>query len=155
MKLSARWASPFTRFSLWTASLFGERVKKSRGKGREMVRAWRETFEAAIPPSCLVIAHADHLSARSSSVTWIHWNVITKGVGRQHTTSVSCQNTACSNQFFLWWVDYALEGLGLIEKMWCLPLISYWEFVTRILIFCGYCFWSAWFALWYKNVYCR
>ena len=27
-----------------------------------------------------------------------------------------------------------------------LPLISYWEVVTCILIFCGYCFWSAWFA---------
>ena len=24
--------------------------------------------------------------------------------------------------------------------MWCLPLISYWEYVTRILIFFGYCF---------------
>ena len=30
--------------------------------------------------------------------------------------------------------------------MWFLPLISYWEVVTCILIFCGYCFWSAWFA---------
>ena len=38
------------------------------------MRACRQTFEAAIPPSCLVIA--DHLSARSLSVTWIYWNVI-------------------------------------------------------------------------------
>ena len=117
-------------------------MKKSRGEGRERVRACKQTFEVATPPSCLVIA--DHLSARSLSVTWIHWNVITlackKGIGRQHTTFASCQNTAFSNEFLLWRVDYALECLVLIEKMWCLPLISYWEFVTRILIFCGCCF---------------
>ena len=28
-------------------------------------------------------------------------------VGRQHTTFTSCQNAACSNEFILWWVDYA------------------------------------------------
>ena len=93
----------------------------------ERVRACRQTFEAAIPPSCLVIA--DHVSARSLSAMWIHWNVITlackKGVGRQQTTFVSCQNAAFPMGFFLWRVDYALEGLELIEKMRCLPLISY------------------------------
>ena len=85
----------------------------------ERVRACRQTFEAAIPPSCLLIA--GHLSARSLSVTWIHWNIITfackKGVGRQHTTFAFCQNTAFSNEFFLWLVDYAPEGLELTEKM--------------------------------------
>ena len=30
--------------------------------------------------------------------------------------------------------------------MWFLPLISFWEVVTCILIFCGYCLGSAWFA---------
>ena len=66
------------------------------------MRACGQTFEAAIPHSCLVIA--DHLSARSLSVTWIHWNVINfagkKGVGRQHTTFTWCQNAAFSNEFF-------------------------------------------------------
>ena len=38
------------------------------------MRASRQTFEAAIPHSCLLVA--DHLSARSLAVTWIHWNVI-------------------------------------------------------------------------------
>ena len=56
--------------SLLTGSLFGERVKKSQGEGREKVRACRQTFGTAILPSCLVIA--DHLSARLLSVTWIH-----------------------------------------------------------------------------------
>ena len=60
--------------SLSTGPLFWDRVKKSREEGRKRVRACRKTFEAAIPPSCLVIA--DHLSARSLSVTRIHWNVI-------------------------------------------------------------------------------
>ena len=49
-------------------------MKKSRAEGRKRVRACRKTFEAAIPPSCLVIA--DHRSARSLSVTRIYWNVI-------------------------------------------------------------------------------
>ena len=40
--------------------------KKKRGKGREGVeRACRQTFEAAIPPSCNY--PADHLSLRSLS----------------------------------------------------------------------------------------
>ena len=81
------------------------------------MRARNQTFEAAIPPSAI----ADHLSARSLSVTWIHWNVISlackKWVSRQHTTLASYQNTAFSNAFFLCGVDYALEGLELIEKM--------------------------------------
>ena len=77
------------------------------------------TFGTAIPPSCLV--NADHLSVRLSSVTWVHWNVISlackRGVNRQHTTSTSCQNAAFSNEFCLWQVDYDLEGLVLTEKM--------------------------------------
>ena len=35
------------------------------------------------------------------------------------------------------------EGLVLTEQMCFLPLSSYCEVVTRILIFCGYCFWST------------
>ena len=55
--------------------------------------------------------------------------------------------------FFLWRVDYALEGNILTEQMWFLPLISYWEVVTQILIFCSYCLWSEWFALWCKSTF--
>ena len=101
--------------NLWARSLFGERVKKSRREGMERVRsrACRQTLGTAIPPSCLVIA--DHLSARSLCVTWIHWYVISfaskKGVGRQQTAFTSCQNTAFSNEFLLWRVDYVLDGL--------------------------------------------
>ena len=143
------------RPSLWTGSLFWDGVKKSRGEGRKRVRACRQTFEATIPPSFLVIA--DHLSARSLSVTWIHWNVINfackKGVGRQHTNFYLAPKCC-----FFQWVFSALEGLVLNEKMWFLPFISFWEVVTCILIFCGYCFWSAWFArviaLWCKNIHC-
>ena len=58
----------------WKAKRKGEKITRRRkGKGESM---------------CLVIA--EHLSARSVSVTWIHWNVINfageKEVGRQHTT---------------------------------------------------------------------
>ena len=53
------------KFSLWTGSLFRERNSKEReGKGGE--RACRQTFEAAIPPSCNYLA--EHLSVRSLSV---------------------------------------------------------------------------------------
>ena len=55
--------------------------------------------------------------------------------------------------FFLWQVDYALEENFLTEQMWFLPHISYWKVVTRILIFCGYCLWSAWFVLWCKSIF--
>ena len=90
-----------TACSLWTGSVWGKGEKMVR-KEEERVRACRQTFGTAIPPSYLVIA--DHLSARSLSVTWIHWNVINfackKGVGRQHTTFTSCQNAAFSYEFF-------------------------------------------------------
>ena len=36
------------------------------------------------------------------------------------------------NLFFLWRVDYALEENVLTEQILFLPLISYWEVVTRI-----------------------
>ena len=48
--------------------------------------------------------------------------VCKKGVGRQHTTFTLYQNAAFSK-----WVFSALEGLVLNEKMWFLPLISYWH----------------------------
>ena len=35
--------------------------------------------------------------------------------------------------FILWRVDYPLVENVLTEQMWFLPLISYWEVVTRIL----------------------
>ena len=37
-------------------------------------------------------------------------------VGRQHTTFTSCQNAACSNEFFFWRVDYTSEENVLTEQ---------------------------------------
>ena len=108
----------------------------------------------------LVLVIADHLSERSLSVTWIHWNVINFACKKEVSIIGNTQLLPCtkmllfSNEFFLWWVDYALEGLVLVEKMWFLSLISYLGVVTCILIFCGYCFWSGWFAVWCKNIHC-
>ena len=45
--------------------------------------------------------------------------------------------------FFLGRTDYALEENVLTVQIWFLPIISYWEVVTRIFISCRYCFWSA------------
>ena len=49
-----------------------------------------------------------------------------KGVGRQHTTFTSCQNAACSNNFFIFLrrVDYGLEENALTDQMLFLPRIS-------------------------------
>ena len=91
-----------------------------RGGGGGMDIFWNHVFGTTIMPYCLLIAY--HLSARSLSVIWIHWNVINfackRGVGWQHTTFTSYQNAAFSNEFCLWRVDYALEGFVLTKKMW-------------------------------------
>ena len=51
---------------------------------------------------------------------------------------------ACSNEYLLLWVDYICSvGLYILTEQTMLPLVSWLEVVTRILIFCGYCFWSA------------
>ena len=50
-----------------------------------------------------------------------------KGVSRQHTTFTLCQNDACSNGFFLFLVDYALEWSTFwLSKCDFLPLVSCW-----------------------------
>ena len=41
--------------NLSTGSLFGERVKKSQGEGRERVRTYRQTPEAVVPRHSLNI----------------------------------------------------------------------------------------------------
>ena len=110
----------------------------------ERVRACRQRLGTAIPTSCLVIA--DHLSARSLCVTWIHWYVISfaskKGVGRQQTAFTSCQNTAFSNEFFslagrlcsggfsFKWANVILAAFFILD----------WEVVKRILFFWGLLF---------------
>ena len=60
---------------------------------------------------------------------------------RQHRAFTHAKMLLVSVNFFPWWVDYALEENVLTEQVWFLPLIWYWEVVTRILIFCSYCLW--------------
>ena len=80
-----------------------------------------------------------------------------KRVGRQHTTFTSCQNAACSNEYFLFRVDYALEGSTFWLSNLCSACFMLRGRDTHIhLIFCGYRFWSArydwWFSLWCKSI---
>ena len=43
-----------------------------------------------------------------------------KRVGRQHTTFTLCQNAACSNEYFLLRIDYAMEGSTFwLNKLCC------------------------------------
>ena len=80
-----------------------------------------------------------------------------KWVGRQHTTFTLCQNAACSSEYFLLQVDYALEG----STFWLSKLCdfcrlfhaersrhAYW--FSGVIVF-GWHDW--WFALWYKSIF--
>ena len=77
---------------------------------------------------------------------------VDKHLGSQHMTFTSCQNAAFSNELF------SLAGRlcsGRFSCNWAnvfFAAFSYCGVVTRILIFCGYCFWSTWFAPWCKNI---
>ena len=51
--------------NLSTGSLFGERVKKSQGEGRERVRACRKTSEAVVPRQPLSIRSCCKLLVRT------------------------------------------------------------------------------------------
>ena len=71
--------------SLWTDSLFWEKNSEER-EGKRGERACRQTFEAAIPPSCNYLA--EHLSVRSLSVNQFRaWVTPGKIKGK---TSVFC-----------------------------------------------------------------
>ena len=76
--------------------------------------------------------------------TW-HMQCVKKGVGRQHTTFTSCQNAACSNEFFLQRVDYDWGNVHYFCV--CFLLIDrdthYW--------FSAVYFWSTWFPLWCES----
>ena len=63
---------------------------------------------------------------------YLAFAVCKKGIGRQHTTFILCQN----NIFFLQRTDYALKGstFWLSKCALFLPLGLYWEVVTCILI---------------------
>ena len=64
------------------------------------------------------------------------------GVGRQHTTFTSCQNAACSNEFFLQRIVYDWGNVHYFcplfhsERSW----LAYW--------FSAVYFWSDRFSLW-------
>ena len=46
-------------------------------------------------------------------------------------------------------MNFSLTGRGvyILTEQTMLPLVSCWEVVTCILIFCGYCLWSAWLVI--------
>ena len=59
-----------------------------------------------------------------------------------------CQLLPCAKSCLLCLADRLCPGgLSFNWANVILPLITYWEVVTCILIFCGNCFWWAWFAL--------
>ena len=83
MKRLSTWGRVASHAGVFRGARFSSLPTKARGKGEKITRRGKGKSESM----CLVIA--DHLSARSVSVSWIHWNVIyfacKKGVGGQHT----------------------------------------------------------------------
>ena len=77
-----------------------------------------------------------------------------KAIGTHVTHNFYLVPKCCLFQWVLSLTDRLCSGgvYVLTEQMWFLPLVSCWEIVTRILIFCCYFFWSAWFALWCKSI---
>ena len=73
------------------------------------------------------------------AVPIITWHTCMQCVKRGSVRNTLCQNAVCSNECFLSQVDYALEGFTFWLSKCALffPLVSYWEFVTHILIFCS------------------
>ena len=118
-------------------------------KTREEREGKREepVYKHLRPLFCPLDVIAKHLSSRSLSVSWIHWNVINfackKGVGGNTWLLPHVKMLLFPVSFFLWWVDYALEGLSLNWAKVILPFISYWEVMTCILfsavVFSGQC----------------
>ena len=104
-------------------------LKKSRGDGRERGRGYRQTFEAAVPPSCrslvskIVIYHLDTLGYNqlgSASNKWL---------------LPRAKLLLSPMSIFSWfnWANVIFAAYFILRAL------------TRILIYCSYCFWSAWF----------
>ena len=65
-----------------------------------------------------------------------------KWVGRQHTTFTLCQNAACSNLFFLQWVDHDWANVHYFSHLF------HTERSWRAYLFSAVYFGTAWFSLW-------
>ena len=78
-----------------------------------------------------------------------------KRVGRQNTTFTSCQNAACSNEYFLLRVNYAVEGSTFwLSKLFCRLFHaerSWHAYWFSAVIVSGRHDW--WFALWCKSIF--
>ena len=72
-----------------------------------------------------------------------------KRVSRQHTTFTVWKKCCLLQWIFSLTGRLCSGGVYILtaQTMWFLPPVSYWEVATRILIFCGYCFWSAWLMI--------
>ena len=125
-------------------------------KGWERWRTCSQTFGAAIVPSCLVNLFpiiCQHY--RYLLLPRVHWNVINfackKGVSTQHTTFTSCQNAACSKEFFSLvgtcrlcsgglrfdWAKYVIFSayFELTKRSWH----TYWFSAVKVVIVSWWC----------------
>ena len=79
--------------------------------------------------------------------------------GRQvYTTFTSGQNAAYSPAYshkFFPPLGRLCSGRFYIftEQMWFQPLVSHWEVMAHISIYCVFCLWSTGFALWCKSIF--
>ena len=80
-----------------------------------------------------------------------------KGGGRPTRRLPRAKMLLVPISFFLCWVDYALEGstfsLSKCDFSGDFSRMFHTERSWHISIYCGYCFWSAGFALWCKRIF--
>ena len=114
-----------------TGSLFGEMVIWKNHEETEDKEG--EGISNHLRP--LLPLLADHLSARSLSITWIHWNII-KASSKQQMTFIPRAKLLLFPMSILSWFNWANVIFAAYFILRAL---------THILIYCSYCFWSAWF----------
>ena len=105
-------------------------LKKSRGDGRQRGRGYKQPFEAAVAPSCrssvskIVIYHLDTLEYNQQASS------------KQQMTFIPRAKLLLFPMSILSWFNWANVIFAAYFILRAL---------THILIYCSYCFWSAWF----------
>ena len=76
-----------------------------------------------------------------------------KGGGRPTRRLPHAKMLLVPISFFLCWVDYALEGSTFSLSKCDFSRLFHTERSWHTSIYCGFCFWSAGFALWWKSIF--
>ena len=76
-----------------------------------------------------------------------------KGGGRPTRSLLHAKMLLVPIRFFLYWVDYDLEGSTFSLSKCDFSRLFHTERSWHTSIYCGFCFWSTGFALWCKSIF--